>query len=151
MPSQQEVVCPNCSAYNFTSFGYCVRCGAALKDPQGAQSEPKKVNMGKSPLNRSSGTSYPALIRVAGLCAALSKVAIGISALVILGGLRAFFTEDYLFGISLIFAALFMGGLSYVGLNVIAEGIYVVIDLEHNTRRSAELLEKLSTSIKTGY
>jgi hypothetical protein len=76
---------------------------------------------------------------MAALCRLLGWAIVGLAALQAIGGLVVLFS-DLLPGLGLIVVAAIMGAVGYVFWNMIAESISVILDIEANTRRAAELL-----------
>jgi hypothetical protein len=84
---------------------------------------------------------YAALRSIAALCRTLSWIAVGLAGLQALGGLWLM-TESFFVGFVSLVAAVLGGGLIYILLQVVAESISVLLDIEANTRRAASILEQ---------
>jgi hypothetical protein len=163
--------CQACGEQNPTTSKFCRSCGIKLEiasasveqtsdiadsQPQWSASQmavsspktkPPTVREGTS---RSKGdqqqsgnklSDYAALRSIAALCRTLSWIAIGLAALQAIGGLVVM-SDSFLAGLAVIMAAAIGGGLLYILLQVIAESISVILDIEANTRRAASVLEQ---------
>jgi hypothetical protein len=86
-----------------------------------------------------SSSSYAALRSIAALCRLIGWAMVGLAALQALAGLVVLF-NDFLPGLGVIVVAAVMGAIGYVFWNVLAESILVILDIEANTRRTADLL-----------
>jgi ribosomal protein L40E len=84
---------------------------------------------------------YTALRGIANLCRILSWIAVGLAALQALGGFLLM-SDSFFIGFALVILSALGGGLVYILLQVIAESISVMLDIEANTRRAAVLLEQ---------
>jgi len=114
---------------------------AVEKNAPGAASsaeDPSKPSYAASPY---AARDYTALRGIANLCRILSWIAVGLAALQALGGLWVM-TNSFLLGLTSVIAAIVGGGLLYILLQVVAESISVMLDIEANTRRAAVLLEQ---------
>ncbi len=139
--------CPKCGGQNSENAAFCLHCGAALENQGGAAAGATPSTYTASPAAapyRSPATpsrSYAALRSMAALCRTLGWIIVGLAVLQALGGLVVLF-GDFLPGLGIIIVAALMGAIGYVFWNMIAEGISVILDIEANTRRTAELLSQ---------
>lgn len=139
------VYCPKCEGQNSEGAMYCRICGAALEK----QAVPAAGGAPVSPASRPaavlqsamapSKSPYAALRHIASLCRLLGWGFVGLAALQALGGLIVLFS-DFLPGLGIIIVAAIMGAIGYIFWNMVAESISVILDIEFNTRRTAELL-----------
>jgi len=81
-------------------------------------------------------TGYGALRGIASLCRTLSNIVAGIAGF---GAFLCLFIigDNVALGLGGIFLCAFIGGLSYVILRIIAEGVSVILDIEVNTHQAA--------------
>jgi ribosomal protein L40E len=161
------IVCSHCNTENPPGATHCAGCSMNLSyqwkaaPVQAAASTPasaaRPVQTAAPPPSARESTSYgqkssftpstfatreyTALRGIANLCRILSWVAVGLAALQALGGLWVM-TNSFLLGLTSVIAAVVGGGLLYILLQVVAESISVMLDIEANTRRAAVLLEQ---------
>lgn len=84
---------------------------------------------------------YGAMRGLAQLCRFISYVFVGAA---ILGGLVGLITitRSFTMGLGMIVSAALFGAFNYIIFRLLGESISVIIDIEANTRRTAQLLEK---------
>lgn len=135
-----RIVCPNCEMENLTTSRYCQKCGHSLSNkppiskpfvPTPGPVPPRPAVV--SPPSR----DYGALRGIAQLCVTLSY---GVLALTILGGMYGLvrMADSFLLGAGTLLLDALVGGFFYVVARVIAESIYVLLDIEENTRLTAQ-------------
>jgi hypothetical protein len=141
--------CPNCGLINADNAMRC-DCGYDFTTRQIGKSYTKTAKEKSRPaiasylttsLSSERNNSYAALRSIALLCNGLGYLIVGLSILSALGGLLLFFQKEFVLGFVSIIGAIMSGGLSFIILRVIAEGISVILDIEANTRRAAAVLE----------
>lgn len=89
-------------------------------------------------------SGYAALRGMASLFNLIGWGFVGLGGLGAIGGLVALGSDEdlALVGLVILVASVFWGGLGYVSMRVVAESISVLLDIEANTRRAANLLEQ---------
>lgn len=142
------IICPDCEFENLTTSRYCQKCGHSLSNvpptntpsvpppppkSSGQTSQPRPVVVFPS----RPGRDYGALRGIAQLCVVLSY---GVLILVVIGGIYSLglMPESFLTGAGTLFAVALVGGFFYIVARVIAESIYVLLDIEENTRLTAQ-------------
>jgi hypothetical protein len=143
--------CPKCNEYNLSNALYCGNCGGNLvqnTQKPNIQTEVPKVYQRQYPegskpqtiTNSYSSHRYSALRGIASLCNGLAIATVIIAGLIGLGGLFTM-ADSFLLGMGVILIAAINCGLVYVILKVLSESIFVILDIESNTARSANGLE----------
>jgi hypothetical protein len=158
--------CPNCGDDNYGNVRYCKKCGTRLAQEGESAPESRRIehqakaataslaaiNPPAGPLTAvkpppayspspHAANDYATLRGIAGLCRGLSWIAVALAALQTLGGLLTM-AESFFLGLSIVITAVVGGTLLYIFLQVLAESISVLLDIEANTRRAANLLEQ---------
>jgi hypothetical protein len=153
------VACPKCGELQTASASYCTVCGAGLKEPSFVQPAPAQPYVARPAAGQSaqpvaqppaqqaapyapstySAGSYAGLRSMAALCSALGWLLVIGAVVGVLVGMVVLFSGDGSAAIELavIFVFVVMGGLGFLVLRVIAEGISVFLDIEANTRQTA--------------
>jgi hypothetical protein len=147
-----SLTCEKCGTANPSNVKFCKQCGNQLTlgsaDSSTFAPEPPKVNpAARAPISiagsstaAQNGTRYGALRGIAGFCRLMGFIFVGLNGLVALYGIYALFANSFLSGLATIVGAAIGAGIAYIFWNIIAESISVLLDIEENTRRSAELL-----------
>jgi hypothetical protein len=145
MTATTVVSCPKCGRENGEGAAFCLHCGTPLAR-QGESTGGSLPSFGAArPANLLQAamappkSPYAALRNIASLCRLLGWAFVGLAALQAIAGLIVLFSS-FLSGLGVILAAAIMGAIGYVFWNMIAESISVILDIEANTRRTAELL-----------
>jgi len=143
------VTCAKCGQENSGGAQfYCMNCGASLKgiprvEPKLAQpivgQSPQQTAYASTPYAPSvySASSYAGLRSIAALCSGLGWLVVGMTGLGVIGSLIIMFNDNFLAGLGGILFSLVIGGLCFLFLRVIAEGISVFLDIEANSRQVA--------------
>jgi hypothetical protein len=167
------VKCKKCQHENLFGTMYCTNCGAKIYDQTQSQgsvssgvsskaSSPPSSNYNKprafsQPLAHtltspgvSSDKRYGALRSIAGVMSTLA--AIYAAGMAIFGLVSACTTRDltdsWLASLGTILLFGLGGAIGYLILKAISESIYVIIDIEENTRRSHQAMETLVDQAK---
>jgi len=141
------ITCPKCGEENPGNSRSCFKCGASLR---GGTSSGTTRPRPTSTHTRSSyapstysASSYAALRGIASLCTGLGWVIVVLAGLsTVVGVLRLFSRNGFLLGLAIVVLSVVIGGFSFIILQVIAESISVMLDIESNTRRTTSILEQ---------
>jgi len=157
------IICPTCQQENQTNAAFCGNCGSNLKDVPRTESKPIVQNTmwqdqpqpvlqqgmqrpsayapTLSPAHPSS-RKYASLQGIAALCSTLAIGVLVLAGLGVLGGLLVM-TDSFIAGLGAIFVVAISATPIYVFLRVISESIFVILDIEANTRNSSISLERV--------
>lgn len=133
--NKKEKVCPKCGAKVSPEDELCPNCGANLEE----ELESQEINVSQR---------YPALRIISGIYLVLGVVVISITVVIsvaVLGNGTGF--SGMSSGISFIFI-LTTGGITGLGLVAASEVIKVFIAIEANTRKTAEIIERMNRDEK---
>jgi hypothetical protein len=145
MTATTIVSCPKCGKENGEGAAFCLHCGTPLarQGESTARSLPSSGAARPASLLQSAmaptKSPYAALRNIAALCRLLGWAFVGLAALQVIAGL-GILLRSFLPGLGVILAAAIIGAIGYVFWNMIAESISVILDIEANTRQTAELL-----------
>lgn len=156
-----ELTCEKCGTENPSNVKFCKQCGnqlilveageTAVSDPTPPTYNPIALagSEYKSPAPTNSGKRYSTLRTISAICRIMGYVFGGLGVLSAIFGGIAVLNNPYLRYFSPVFSAfgVFIGTLIWAAVVfvfwlIIAESISVVLDIEANTRRTAQLLEK---------
>jgi hypothetical protein len=154
------IVCPKCETENSVYRTICVNCGENLMEA--------KISLGLQPLAPSSPatqstrpattssapqrttpnpshtlrfpTKFSAFKGIADLCNTIAVIMAVLATIIGFVGFIVLFSEGVI-GLALIFFAVLFGVSGYVAYKLIAESIYVILDIEMNTRQTAAYLK----------
>ena len=133
---------------------FCIKCGYNLSHVIRYKEQLDEPYQRQTPEGDSytpssfSSNRYAALRGIAGFCNGLANVVAVIAGL---GALIIFFSsisDDALTAFGGLIGFAFIGGLTYVMLRVIAEGISVLLDIEANTKQSAVTNQQIAGLIE---
>jgi hypothetical protein len=147
----ETVTCPRCNNDNRKGNLHCWNCGWKLGTPFANQPSERptsyqvpKFTPSYSRSYSSSPHDYSALRGIASLC---HIIAVGglilIGAVGLIGGLIAM-SDNFIGGVGILISAAISGFLNYIIFKVIAESIFVILDIEANTRRAAASMESVA-------
>jgi predicted ATP-dependent serine protease len=128
-----EYVCGECGAKVSKDDKVCPKCGGDISEIEGQK--PASENE----LKRSK--RYPALRTIASAYRALAWVVAIIAIIVFLIGLKELFGNRISIGGPLLLYSIIGGGVGVLSFLATSESIKVFIDIEANTRRTADSLE----------
>jgi hypothetical protein len=150
------IVCPKCSFENKGSRSICFNCGENLaggriivKDQASSSFDgtaPQSLTPAIESAARSGVTApsqkmrftnkYSALKAIADLCNTIASIMAILAGIVGFVGLIILFSE-FLLGLALILLAAVFGVSGYIIYKILAESIFVILDIEMNTRQTA--------------
>ena len=167
------ITCPKCNTDNGRNL-YCWNCGNDLRsfstDQSGIRetsyyppkststeqsvrratiSQPPKSTFTYQQSFSNTSHDYSALRGIASLC---HIIAVGglilIGSVGVIGGLIAM-SESFIGGVGILVSAAISGFLNYIVFKVIAESIFVILDIEANTRRAAASMESVAKRLNS--
>jgi hypothetical protein len=151
------IICPKCSFENQGSLRNCVNCGENLAGGKisvkgQAQSSsfggtthqrPTQLRETSNQTRQMNPTQkirfenkYSALNGIADLCNTIASIMAILAGIVGFVGLIILFSE-FLLGLALILLAAVFGVSGYIIYKILAESIFVILDIEMNTRQTA--------------
>lgn len=156
------IICPKCSFENKTPRLNCFECGEVLAGGKVIKKEGASSSYGnQTPRSRtsSSGTTpqprvtppsqkirfenkYSALRAIANFCQTIAIIMVVVAGIIGFVGLIFLFDKGAIGLVIIVFAAIF-GVSGYVFYKVLAESIFVILDIEANTRQSAAYLRNI--------
>ncbi len=156
------VTCAKCGQENTGESLYCIDCGASLRglprvEPKLAQPvvghSSQRTTYAPAPDAPSvySASSYAGLRSIAALCSGLGWLVMVMTGLGMIGSLIVMLGRErsfFLAGLGGIIVSLVIGGLCFLLLRVIAEGISVFLDIEANTRETAINSRKIASILE---
>ena len=136
--------CEKCGTANPGNVKFCKQCGNQLPQTAVPPTPAYQPPVGRPPAAAApvppTQKRYGALRAISGFCKLMGYIFAGLNLLGVLGGFYWMFSESFLQGIGLIIGALVAATLAYIFWNIIAESIAVLLDIEENTRRTANFL-----------
>lgn len=144
------IICPDCEFENLTTSRYCQKCGYSLSNippapsvPPPPPKPPGQTTQPKSAATPRPGRDYGALRGIAQLCVTLSY---GVLIMTAIGSFYSLIRmgDSFLLGAGSLLGVLLVGGFFYVVARVIAESIYVLLDIEENTRLTAQSAQEIA-------
>ena len=151
--------CPKCGERNPADAMQCVRCAASLTGTSPTEGSGSDLSgavpagPGLYPLERlpvstyspsgDAAAGYPVLRRMRFVCSLLGLVFLLAGWLTAVAVFLRFGPPDLLPRLQICGVSVLVGVLLYLALNVAAETIILLLDVETSTRRSARLLEDL--------
>jgi hypothetical protein len=143
----ENKTCLRCNSLNGENL-YCWNCGSRLGPTKTTHTEKTKSSYQSQKSSYSTAHSYSssphdytALRGIASLC---HIIAVGglilIGSVGLIGGLIAM-SDNFIGGVGILVSAAIFGFLNYIIFKVIAESIFVILDIEANTRRAAASME----------
>lgn len=130
----EKYECDRCGAEVTETDTVCPRCGNDISEITGIdEAENNFENVAQKPISR-----YPALSTIASVYYALAWVTLVGS--IVVGIIWAGNASD--FSLPLLLEFIIVGVIGCITFLAVAEGIMVFIDIEYNTRRTAESLRK---------
>jgi hypothetical protein len=120
------------------------RVPASQAPTSSAQRPPQRPTRASasSAASRYAARNYAALRGIASFCTGLAWIFVVLAILGGVGGVVWTISEGRFAGLAVTVVAILFGGIGYVVLRVIAEGISVLLDIEANTRRAADILDQ---------
>lgn len=165
-------VCAKCETDNLAGARYCLNCGSPLEQAaawpergsqrsetqEGSNALSKQQVAQQAPIRRPlaswgseqpgayaassyAAKNYGAMRSIAELCRLVSYLIVAVAVLGMLAGVVGML-NSVMAGFALIVTSALFGAFSYIIFRLLGEGISVIIDIEANTRRTAQLLEK---------
>jgi hypothetical protein len=156
--AMNTIVCPKCSFENKGSRSICFNCGENLaggriivKDQASSSfggTAPQSLAPSREAAARSGGTApspkmrftnkYSALKAIADLCNTIASIMAILAGIVGFVGLINLFRDGgFILGLALILFAAVFGVSGYIIYKILAEAIFVILDIEMNTRQTA--------------
>jgi len=146
-----SVTCPRCQTVNPGSSAYCISCGWPLEGAASSAPVPPAAQPYASAPQRSYSPSGPSMVveqryktlRI--ISTFLTVLAWIFLVLGVVGGIiSAIIGSDYYGGLGFltVLGGILGGGLSFAMFKAYAELLHLAIDIEENTRRTAELLQR---------
>jgi len=154
------ILCPNCQQENQANAMFCGNCGSRLPEAPSSEAQSMVQNavwqessppafQGVRPSytpspspTYSPSRKYAALQGVAALCATLSIGVLILAGLGVLGSL-ILMTDSFLAGFGALFLVAINATPIYIFLRVVSESIFVILDIESNTRNASISLERM--------
>lgn len=144
-----SVTCPRCNVVNTGSSAYCISCGWSLEGASSSAPVAPAQQAYSNPPQRAYSPSGPSMVvqqryKTLRIISSVFTVLAWIFLVIgVIGGLiSAIAGSDYYGGLGFFtfLGGVLGGGLAFAMFKMYAELLHIAIDLEENTRRTAELL-----------
>ena len=141
-----SVTCPRCKTVNNEGTAFCISCGYSLEGvAPSAPTPPPPTYASQAPRNVSANgpvmveRRYGVLRTISAFLNILAWIFLVIS---VLGGVGVAIANGGGEGFLMVLGGILSGGLMFAMFKAYAELLHLAIDIEENTRRTAELLKR---------